>query len=451
MKRRSFISTGAASLGALLVGANTAHAETLSQLSLTEGSALLRGTTGDDFSLSVKLRTHNGSKGHINFRGYKVAINNDLSDPVWWRMTGSLMGVRNVVKNFAKDGEWFELKIKVSGAQIEVWVDSVKVVEYIEPEKPFRLPEFSNMLLSNTALNSIHIDSGTKIDMKDFHLEKLENRSDIANQQAMAIDETTDAAIRLHQRDFPVLDYHVHLKGGLTPDWALARSRKLGINYAISPNCGRDFQLNKPKYAEDFLNEARQWPFLIAMQAEGREWHKIFPKEIWDKFDFVFTDAMTFDDANGNRTHVWKNEEVKCAEGEEEAYMDWIADTICSVVKEPSDIYANPLWLPEILAKDYAKYWTRPRKQKVLEAIVSAQKPVEINTAKDVPDMEFIGMLKERGVKFTFGTNNINPEFSPFGVRDINDEYGKFSRILKIVDEFKLTPSDMYKPRRRLL
>ena len=51
----------------------------------------------------------------------------------------------------------------------------------------------------------------------------------------MAIDEAKDSAIRLHQRDFPVLDFHVHLKGGLTFDWALARSRKLGINYAIAP------------------------------------------------------------------------------------------------------------------------------------------------------------------------------------------------------------------------
>lgn len=88
---------------------------------------------------------------------------------------------------------------------------------------------------------------GGKVEIKDLAIYELPERSDIDNQQANAIDETSDAAIRLHQEDFPVLDFHVHLKDGFTADWAFAKSRKIGINYAIAPNCGRDFPLNTAK------------------------------------------------------------------------------------------------------------------------------------------------------------------------------------------------------------
>jgi len=34
------------------------------------------------------------------------------------------------------------------------------------------------------------------------------------------VDERRDGIIRLQQRDFPVIDYHVHLKGDLTKEMA---------------------------------------------------------------------------------------------------------------------------------------------------------------------------------------------------------------------------------------
>ncbi len=410
---------------------------------------------GNDFEFSAEFRTSKSATGEvvINFENgnfYKILINNDYQNNAWWRMTGSLASVRNIVKDMARDGEWFSLKIILSGALIEVFVNGVKMVEYIEPKSPFRNAQNAKMLLGENPKIEIAKTGGEKIEVRKVSLVYKTSRTDIANQKESAIDETKDAVIRLHQMDFPVLDYHVHLKGGLTFDWALARSRKLGINYAIAPNCGRDFQINQPQFAEDFLKDVQNQPFLICMQAEGREWHKIFPKSIWDKFDFVFTDAMTFDDAKGNRTHVWKAHEVKCAQGEEEAYMEWIVNTICSVVNEPSDIYANPLWLPEILRKDYDKYWTKSRKERVLEALVKAKKPMEINTYLRIPDEEFIEMAHSANCKFTFGTNNINPEFTPFGETDIKFEHGKFDKILRLVEKLKLTANDIYAPRRRI-
>jgi len=32
-------------------------------------------------------------------KGYRIAINNDRADKVWWKMTGSLVSVRNLTKS----------------------------------------------------------------------------------------------------------------------------------------------------------------------------------------------------------------------------------------------------------------------------------------------------------------------------------------------------------------
>lgn len=457
MRRRTFLFSGAAlfAAGALKKGeAKAASTKASVELESCPAQAALPDRDFKNFEFSADFKTSPQAKGFLAFhsnddlsKGYKIAIQNDYSGLGWWRMSGSLLGVRNIVKNMASDGEWFNLKLKVHGALIEVWLNGYKMVEYIEPEKPFRTPENENARLSSGKFK-LCCESGGNIDIRNVKIKELSDRRDVKNQQWSAIDETADPVIRLHQRDFPVFDSHVHLKGGLTVDWAMARSRKLGINYGICPNCGRDFQINRPEMASDFLDEAKSWPCLIGMQAEGREWHKIFPESIRARFDYVFTDAMTFNDAKGNRTHVWMPHEVLCQKGEEEAYMEWIAKTVCSVVAEPSDIYANPLWLPEILNKNYDKYWTKERKERVLEAIVKANKPMEINTTLDVPHTDFIEAAHKAGVKFTFATNNANPEFSPFGVEKIEPSFGRFSKVLKVADALNLTAQDLYRPRR---
>ena len=39
-----------------------------------------------------------------------------------------------------------------------------------------------------------------------------------------------------------MVDYHVHLKEGLTLEQALAKSRRDGIEYGIAVNCGKGFR-----------------------------------------------------------------------------------------------------------------------------------------------------------------------------------------------------------------
>jgi len=43
---------------------------------------------------------------------------------------------------------------------------------------------------------------------------------------------------RLKKAGFPLVDFHIHLKGGLTIGEAVEMSRRNGIKYGIAANCG---------------------------------------------------------------------------------------------------------------------------------------------------------------------------------------------------------------------
>ena len=119
----------------------------------------------------------------------------------------------------------------------------------------------------------------------------------------------------------------------------------------------------------DYLNEMRSQPFILGMQAEGREWITTFSPETLKEFDYVFTDALTFKDNKGRRTRLWIPEETWIEN--EEQYMDMIVDRICSVLEEPVDIYVNPCFLPSPMDKRFDEFWTEARMNRFVEANVS--------------------------------------------------------------------------------
>ena len=409
-------------------------------LSLSQNSqAILKSGGYKDFDLTMELRTKPGGKGFIGFhtdsqgKGYRVAVNNDLNDDAWWRMTGSLVSVRNLTKSFVRENEWFKMNIRVEGQQVTVLINGEPVVEYIEPEKPLRKTPNDKALISEGTFSLVSTGTGD-IEFKNISVEVLDSKAiNIPAQLAVARNEQTDEIIRLHQDDFPVLDYHVHLKGGLTKEEAARQSRRLGINYVLAPNCGIGFSLTNDNQVYDYLSTMRSEPFILAMQAEGREWITTFSQKARDEFDFVFTDALTFTDKKGRRTRLWIPRET-WIENEQE-YMDLIVDKICDVLKEPVDIYVNPCFLPEPMDQRYDEFWTEERMNKFVAALAESGKALEINELYQIPNKAIIMKAKEAGVKFTFGSNNVTPDVSRL-------EYS-----LRMKKECGLTQMDMYKPK----
>ncbi len=120
-------------------------------------------------------------------------------------------------------------------------------------------------------------------------------------------------------------------------------------------------------------------PAFVAMQAEGREWVTMFSKETRAKFDYVFTDSMTWTNPAGKRMRLWIPEEVEIGP-DEQAFMDLLVSKTVGILEtEPIDIYVNPTFLPAAIAPRYDTLWTEARMTRVIDAAVKNGVAIEIN------------------------------------------------------------------------
>ena len=238
----------------------------------------------------------------------------------------------------------------------------------------------------------------------------------------------------LRARNFPLVDFHVHLKGGLTLDEALAHSKKVGIKYGIAPNCGVGFPITDDAGIDAFLKKMQGRPVFLGMQAEGREWVNMFSKEAMGRFDYVFTDAMTFTDDRGKRIRLWVEDEVQI--DDPQAFMEMYVDRTVSILNdEPIDVLANPTFLPKCIAERYDELWTEARMDAVIAAAVKNGVAIEINARNRIPSPAFIKRAKRAGAKFAFGTNNGDAHL------------GRLEYCLDMIQACGLRAQDMFMPK----
>jgi hypothetical protein len=233
---------------------------------------------------------------------------------------------------------------------------------------------------------------------------------------------------------FPLIDFHVHLKGDLTLEKALEHSRKSGVFYGIAANCGLKFPITDDRGIEEYVKRMQGQPCFVGMQAEGREWPRLFSKEAIARFDYVFTDAMTIVDHRGRRARLWMPAEVDIPD--KQAFMERLVRTIEDILNhEPIDIYVNPTYLPEMIAKEYDTLWTPERLKRVIDAAAKNGVAIEISNRLKLPKADFIRQAKRAGIKFTLGTNNVDSKLG-------REEYG-----LQMIRECGLTADDFWLPK----
>ena len=295
--------------------------------------------------------------------------------------------MRNLYRSQAEDGQWFKFAIAVRGKNIEVAINDTAVVCYTEPAQPYRVEAYAKRLLSHGDI-ALRGASG-KVAFRDLQITRLKDDALNPNDTLPPVDETTDKVIRYQQQNFPVIDYHVHLKGGLTKEMAHAMSMNYGINYGIAPNAGEGGvgrMLADDKEVYEYFDEVKDMPFL--------------------------RDGLSKDQ-----------------------YMAQIVDqTVKILTNEPADIFANPTYIPDDMNPDYAKYWTDERVDKVLDVLEKYQIALEINPRYKIPSFDVIRKAKERGIKFTFGTNNVDANF------------GRLEYCFEAVEKCGLTAEDMWFP-----
>ena len=261
--------------------------------------------------------------------GFEIQVNNSALGEGTYRerkKTGSLYGIRNVYKQLVADDQWFQLKASVRGKQVRIWLNEVLVVDYIEPEPPLPDPDGRGRILNRGTFALQCHDGGSKVAYRNIMVRPLPDDLPTPDEKRPVVDDLYRQIKAMSAHNYPVVDYHVHLKGGWTLDQALAVSRENGIGYGIAVNCGVGFPVQNDTSAREFLAGMAGKPVFVAMQAEGREWVNMFSPETIAKFDYVFTDGMTFSH-QGRRMRLWIPGEVGTI-ADPDGFMDVIVDRI---------------------------------------------------------------------------------------------------------------------------
>ena len=397
-----------------------------------------------NFEFSVKIKTTPGTEGVLTFaaqeaaipeKSYAVKINNSdyrIGDP---QKTGSLSKIRNNFVRSANDNEWFDLIVSVAGNHIRVAVDNKTISEYNEPANLQRSGELAGKILSEGFLMIRKSSAEGEMLVGEMTIRPLDEGAKPENIAAAEPDSIMKVVDQLNQQEFPLIDFHGHLKGGLTMDQACQHARDNGYNYGIAANCGLKFPVTSDSTLNAYLDGISKEPVFKVMQCEGREWVTLFTPAAVARFDYIFTDAMTWTDNKGRRLRLWIPGETFV--DDEQKFMDMLVGKIEAIMSgEPVDIYVNPTFLPAQIDADYDRLWTPERMDRVIKTLKDNDVALEINARYKIPHMAFLKRAKEAGIKFTFGTNNTS-----------NNDLGRLEYCLKAIHELGLTKEDIFLPR----
>lgn len=403
-----------------------------------------------NFELLAEVKTTPGSNSGIYFhteyqesgwpaKGYECQVLNSNAaaapgEYVERKMTGSLYAIRNIWKAPARDHEWFQYRIVVQGKTIRTYINGELMVDYTEPQNPFRPDDKKGRILSSGTFALQCHDPESVVHYRNIKVRILPEG--LPTPGLPLEDAEFDRKLtQLANDNFPLMDLHVHLKGGLEMEPALANARKYGFTYGFAVNCGLQMGFETDAEVEKYLAGYQNPPHaFFAMQAEGREWLSMFSQETIAKFDYVFTDAMTWTNDNGKRMRLWIKEETEI--GDPQNFMEQLVDRTVKIIStEPIDIYVNASYVPDEINHLYDELWTPERMDRVINALVDKKVAMEINDRRKIPSATFIKRAKAAGVKFTFGTNNAGA-----------DDLGRLAYCIAMVEECGLTEGDMWMP-----
>jgi histidinol phosphatase-like PHP family hydrolase len=250
-----------------------------------------------------------------------------------------------------------------------------------------------------------------------------------------------DATFKLLQheckkRGIVITDYHIHIRGGMTPQLAAKRELDSGIRSSAMENHGREWEIFDNEKLVAFAEKAkkidvngRKMP--VGIQVNDRDWFRQIDEKTRSKFDYILADTMIMGKLpDGRDNRLWLVKEIADADKWMEEY---IAHNL-KVLDEPIDILANPTYLPLPIADQYDRLWTEERMKKIISKAVEKGIAIEIQAMSPYPRPKFLKLAKKMGAKFSFGTNNFDPR-----PKDL-------SRWLEVIVWLDLKSDDIWTP-----
>lgn len=413
------------------------------------------GPVGDhgfrNFELEAEVRTDPGCNTGVFFhtqyqqtgwpkKGYELQINNTYQGVGNYRelkRTGSLYGVRNIYSVCAPDGEWFRVRVRVVGHRICVWVNEHQTVDYLQAKECFRKPRRAGRVLSRGTIALQGHDEASRAAFRRVAIRLLADDLDPAADKR-ASDEgygvTENLMDRIASENIPVIDFHVHLRGGMTVQKAMDRQAVTGINVGVLRNIGKGWPIETDVQLREFLDSVKGRPVFVGLQVNDRDWMNKHSPDLLNRLDFVLGDTMIMPMPNDESEPVklWMADQYTI--DDPDAWMERYVQHNLRVLAEPITILANPTYLPPPVKDLHEKLWTEERMRRIIQAAVDNKVALEINARSGLPHENFIRMAKKMGAKFTFGSNN-------FDDRPID-----MTRCFEAIDRYGLTKADMYVP-----
>ncbi len=404
-----------------------------------------------NFELEVEAKTSPGANSGVYFhteyqesgwpaKGYEVQINNSHRGTGTyreWKRTGSLYGVRNIYKSCAADDQWFRIRIAVMGNRIRVWVNDNLTVDYLEPDDAPCAVDMSGRRLGHGTIALQGHDPDSLVAFRSVRIRLLNDDA-----SPMAEGRPSDAGYglpataidRLAAGDMPLIDFHIHLRGGVTPQSAIDRQAVTGMNCGVLRNLGRGWPIETDEQLKEFLDSVQGLPLFVGLQVNDRDWMHRHSPELIKKLDYVLADTMIMPmpDDDSEPAKLWFPDTYSIPDPQ--AWMERYMRHNLRVLAEPIAILANPTYLPPPLESQYDQLWTDARMRQVIQAAIDNQVALEINASSQWPHDRFIRMAKQMGAKFSFGSNN-------FDNKPID-----MTRCLQAISQYGLSKDDMFVP-----
>ena len=250
-----------------------------------------------------------------------------------------------------------------------------------------------------------------------------------------AVDKEPTARTIKYARTIRPMEFHLHVRGGMTPEKCAAREKALGIRVGALENHGRGWPYDTNEKLRELINWVKASGLPVGIQVNDRDWYKQISPELLKQLDYVLADTMIMpDEEGGEPKKMWLPGNVTVDVNDENAVQAWMERYMkhcLQVVNEPITILANPTYLPPPL-ENRTDLWTPERMDILINAAIKNNVALEINAEK-YPSAEFIKRAKKAGAKFTIGVNNFTDDIRPY------------DRVWDMIEQCGLSADDFFR------
>ena len=213
------------------------------------------------------------------------------------------------------------------------------------------------------------------------------------------------------KRGIVLTDWHIHIRGGMTPELAAEREADCGIRSTAMENHGREWEIYDNEKLKAFAEKAHTVSvnghrLPTGIQVNDRDWFTQIGAETRACFDYILADTMIMGKLpSGRDNRLWLDQTID----DVSAWMADYTEHTLQILGEPISILANPTYLPKEVAGGYDELWTDERMKAVIGKAVEKGIALEIQAGSPFPRPKFLKLAKSMGAKFSFGTNNFDP------------------------------------------